>query len=209
MYIKNQKYNEPDKLLMSAELASSNSDYDYAANIFKERVEERTGGNVQVVLHFESELFGPPAEIEAVKNGEIAMAGIHHAFAGSIAPMVEFLSSVGARGVFEDLEHYWRFIDTPEIRELFEKEVAEKFNCKLLWLSPVSNSIVASTKPIHTVEDFSGLQLRTPGTASANAYSLLGATPVNLSASELYMGLERGVIEGADTGSDEVYYLYD
>lgn len=34
LYIKNQKYNEPDKLLMSAELASSNSDYDYAANIF-------------------------------------------------------------------------------------------------------------------------------------------------------------------------------
>ena len=178
----------------------------YGTSVFTDYVTQETNGNIDFNLHFESELFGPPVEIEAIKSGEIDFAGVHHAFAGSISPLIEFLSGVGARGVFDSLEHYWRFIDTPEIRKMIEDEMAAKFNCKLLWLAPVSNPIIASTKPIHTVEDFQGLQLRTPGTASANAYSLLGASPVSLSASELYMGLERGVIQAADTGSDEVFY---
>lgn len=178
----------------------------YAGNIFKDLVEERTDGHVTFNLHFEGELFGPPQEIEAVSKGDIAMAGLHHAFAGAISPMIEFLSGVGARGVFKDIDHYWRFIDTPEIYAIVEREIETKFNAKLLWMSPVSNSIIASKTPIHTMEDFEGLLLRTPGTASANAYGLLGAVPVELSSKELYMALERGVIEAADTGTDEIFY---
>ena len=178
----------------------------FAGSKFKEIVEERTNGKVTFNLHFEGELFGPPQEIEAISKGDIDMAGIHHAFAGAVSPMIEFLSGVGARGVFDDIHHYWRFIDTPEIYEIVEREIATKFNSKLLWMAPVSNPIIASKRPIHTLEDFQGLQLRTPGTASATAYNLLGAVPVELSSSELYMALERGVIEAADTGTDEIYY---
>ena len=176
-----------------------------AAEAFSNYVEEHTNGNVTFSKHWESELFGPPAEIEAIKNGEIDMAGIHHAFAGSISPLVEFMTGVGARGVFDSLEHYWRFIDSPEMKELVEKEVAEKFNSKLLYMNPVSTSTVASSVPIHTMEDFANIQIRTPGTASANAYSAMGASPVSMNASEIYMALERGVIQAADTGSDEIY----
>lgn len=176
-----------------------------AANRFADALTENTNGQLQFNLHWESELMGPPPEIEAVKSGEIDIAGVHHAFAGSASPLIEFCTGVGARGVFDSVEHYWRFIDTPEVRQIIEDEMANVFNVKLLWMNPASNSVVASSKPIHTMEDFKDLQIRTPGTSSGTAYGLLGATPVSMSASEIYMALERGVIDAADTGSDEVY----
>ncbi len=66
---------------------------------------------------------------------------------------------------------------------------------------PLNNTGVQMTgwfrKPIESVDDFKGLQMRIPGLA-AQVYAELGVTPRLLPGGEIFPALERGVIDAAE-----------
>jgi TRAP-type C4-dicarboxylate transport system substrate-binding protein len=178
-----------------------------AADKFKNIVEKRSNGRITVTRYPSGELFGPKAEVEAVAKGNIAMGVLHMAYVGARSPALEFISSLGGAGVWKDSDHYWRFLDLPETREIANAEFKAKINAKLLSIVSMGTSVVGSRKkPIHTVEDFKGLKLRTAGVYQPTMYRALGASPTELSAREVYMALQRGTIDATVSGPPRFYF---
>lgn len=196
---------EKVKLELSSTLAPG-SCIELSADRFRDIVQKNSDGRIEVVRYPSGELYGPKAEIEAVANGNLAMATLHNAYVGGRSPALEFISSFGAQGCWKDPDHYWRFIDLPRVREIASKEFESKINAKLLAMLPYGNSLVGNVKrPIHTVEDYKGLKLRNAGAAQATMYRALGVVPTEMSSREVYMALQRGTIDGATSGPSRFY----
>lgn len=178
----------------------------HAGDLFKELVEKRSGGEILIERYRSGELYNPRAEIEALEVGSIAMAIAHVAFVGGHSPALEFISSFGAQGIWDDKEHYYNFIDNPKVREIAAREFEAKLNSKLLGMLSYGTSVfVTRERPVRTVEDFKGQRARAAGTAQAVMYRALGTSPVDLSIGEVYMALERGTIEAFCTGPCRTY----
>jgi len=177
-----------------------------AADKFKERVEEKTDGRITIVRYPCGELYSPKDEIEAMSMGDIEMDIAHAAFVGALSPALEFMSSFGALGCWDDYDHYFRFIEQPEVLEIAASEFESKLNGKLLAFLTYGPNLGGAIRPIHTMEDLKGLKLRTTGSAQAAVYKALGAVPTQLSSKEVYMALQRGTIDGALSGPGRFYF---
>jgi TRAP-type C4-dicarboxylate transport system substrate-binding protein len=59
------------------------------------------------------------------------------------------------------------------------------------------------TKKVLKAEDFKGLKVRAPDPTHIKAFEPFGLTAVSMSMGDVYMSLERGVIDGACTGAPE------
>ena len=69
--------------------------------------------------------------------------------------------------------------------------------------STVPYRIFCTTK-VTTLEEIKGKKLRTPGAAMSNWAKSVGAVPVNVSSSEMYNGLEKGQLDCAANGGNEM-----
>jgi TRAP-type C4-dicarboxylate transport system substrate-binding protein len=129
------------------------------------------------------------------------MGLMHVAMVGRRSPVLEFLGSFGAQGCWESYDHYYRFLDNPEVLKIAGQEFDKYFNARLLSPWAYGTGLVGAKRPIEKVEDFKGLKMRTSGTAQAAMYKALGAIPTELSSKEIYTALQRGTIQGATSGS--------
>lgn len=67
------------------------------------------------------------------------------------------------------------------------------------------NSVYLFTKnPLQKLEDIKGMKIRTFSVGLADFVAALGGEPVSMPVADLYTGLERGTIQGAITGPDQV-----
>ena len=85
-----------------------------------------------------------------------------------------------------------------------EKEAGFKY---IGWVSDRSPRLITTSKrKVITPDDMKGLKLRVPMTKTITAaMQAWGATPTPLSASELYMAMKQGVVDGQDNGFDAIY----
>lgn len=67
------------------------------------------------------------------------------------------------------------------------------------------------SKPIRTLADMKGLRFRTPSTIASASLEQLGATPVGMPPSQIYVNLERGTLDGTVLEWDgvEAFHLND
>lgn len=66
----------------------------------------------------------------------------------------------------------------------------------LLITAPLHSAQYLGEKPIETLADFSGLNLRSAGSIEAATVTALGATPVEVSTGDLSSALDRGTVDG-------------
>src|SRR5690606_8044856 len=71
--------------------------------------------------------------------------------------------------------------------------------------------VLICANPLRTAADFKGKRIRMPGGAWDRFATHIGAIPVNVPSSELYLGLERGLIDCAVNGADALstFSLWD
>jgi len=82
----------------------------------------------------------------------------------------------------------------------------EKANVQLIgWIIYGPDDVIVNTvRPLAKPDDFKGLRLRTTGALHAVMVEALGGGPTVLSASEVYMALQRGTFDGTVTGVTSV-----
>ena len=71
--------------------------------------------------------------------------------------------------------------------------------------------IHTTKKPVRTLEDLKGMQIRCPPGLEAESLKALGATPVSVPMPEVYTALERGMVDGATISWNAVdsFKLYE
>jgi TRAP-type mannitol/chloroaromatic compound transport system substrate-binding protein len=77
-------------------------------------------------------------------------------------------------------------------------ELVEPYNVHLIGAAATGLEAFVTKKPIRTVEDLKGLKVRAPEGMVYDIFQQAGAAPVNLPGSEVYTGLDKGVIDAAD-----------
>ncbi|WP_022665373.1 TRAP transporter substrate-binding protein [Desulfospira joergensenii] len=177
------------------------SNHEIAAGKFVEAIAQKTGGRIQIKHYGAGSLYNAKSIMPAISNNQIDIGLLHVALVGRRSPVLEFVGSFGAMGCWESYDHYYRFLDTPRIREIASAEFEKYFNSRLLSAWSFGTSLLGRRdKAIERVDDFKGLKMRTSGTAMATLYQALGVIPISLSSKEIYTGLQRGTIQGAGSG---------
>ncbi|MEP6875649.1 MAG: DctP family TRAP transporter solute-binding subunit, partial [Burkholderiales bacterium] len=164
--------------------------------------EERTKGRVKVEVYPNSQLYKDKEELEALQLGSVQM----------LAPSLAKFGPLGARE-FEVFDLPYLFSDTASFRAVTEGPAGKALLAKLepkgiKGLAYWDNGfdIMTANKPLRKVADMKGLKMRIQSSKvlDANMRSL-GAIPQVMAFSELYQGLQSGVVDGCENTPSNVY----
>jgi C4-dicarboxylate-binding protein DctP len=173
-----------------------------AAEKFKELAEQRTGGKVKVEVYPNSQLYKDKEELEALQLGAVQM----------LAPSLAKFGPLGARQ-FEVFDIPYMFPDAAALRRVTEgpvgKELFKSLESKgILGLAYWDNGfkIMSANKPLLMPADFRGLKMRIQSSKVLDAQMrALGALPQVMAFSEVYQGLQTGVVDGTENPPSNMY----
>jgi C4-dicarboxylate-binding protein DctP len=172
------------------------------AERFKQLAEERTKGRVKVEIYPNSQLYKDKEEIEALQLGSVQM----------LAPSLAKFGPIGVKEfevfdlpfIFKDTASFRAVTDGPVGELLFKKLESKGIKGLAYWDNGFA--IMSANKPLHHVSDFKGLKMRIQSSKvlDANMRSL-GAIPQVMAFSELYQGLQSGVVDGTENTPSNDY----
>jgi C4-dicarboxylate-binding protein DctP len=164
--------------------------------MFAEDVKQRTKGGVEVQLFPSEQLAKAGENFPGVARGafEAAMS-VNFQWGTTIpemnAPTLPFF--------FTELERIKKF-PTSEARKFLDGLLAKRGVHSVSWLYITRQSIFTSgKKPILTLADFQGLKIRGLNTLTDNSLKAVGAAPSAMPGSEVYQGLQSGVLDAGLT----------
>ncbi|GGB48191.1 transporter [Lentibacillus populi] len=165
-----------------------------AADIFTKLVKEKTGGSVDIKIYNSSQLGDERELVEGIQMGTIDGGIIS---AGLFASSYNVMEAFEVPFLFEDKEHALK-VNNGEIGRGVLDKLESKAGLKALSIWEHGfRQITNSKKPIKKPEDMKGLKIRSPEVPTYSvALKTIGANPIPLSFSELYVALDRGVVNG-------------
>ncbi|RFA24387.1 C4-dicarboxylate ABC transporter [Alkalilimnicola ehrlichii] len=168
---------------------------DAYAQRFKALVEERSGGDIEVLIYPYGTL-GTSAQLsELIQNGTLEFAFASPGHLGSVVPEVQvmnlhFLFSEDNEANAEVLR------DSPTIYGPLADAYMRR-NLKLLAMIPEGWMAWTGNRPLRTPEDFQGFRIRTMvSPLLLEAYRAYGANPAPLPYAEVYSALQLNTIDG-------------
>ncbi|WP_290686598.1 MULTISPECIES: TRAP transporter substrate-binding protein [unclassified Haematobacter] len=172
------------------------------AERFKDLAEKYTDGRVKVEIYPNSQLYKDKEELEALQMGAVQM----------LAPS---LAKFGPLGVpeFELFDLPMLFKDRTDLRKITEGELGQTLMSKLdpkgiKGLAYWDNGfkIMTANSPVVTPDDFLGLKMRIQSSKILEAqFEALGAVPQVMAFSEVYQGLQTGVVDGTENTPSNTY----
>jgi len=167
-----------------------------------ERIRQESGGRLVITPYFANALAPMPENLAAVRSG-IADIGEYAMFtAPGRFPLTEVVMLPQLAGD-KMLDAHKGTLIINHLYEKFPEVRADYKGVKLLSIHAAPVSIVSTvSKKITTLDDLKGLRLRTTGAKGAAIAKQLGFTGVNLPMIDMYLSLERGVVDGAFIGAE-------
>jgi TRAP-type C4-dicarboxylate transport system substrate-binding protein len=84
-----------------------------------------------------------------------------------------------------------------DVWKKFPKIMAEDWkDVKVLWLSPSMVQYISTRKPVRSLEDMKGLQIRVPSKEMGDLMKDLGASPAFMSTADFVIGMDKGTVDG-------------
>lgn len=157
---------------------------------FKEEVEARSGGELQVTLYPSAVLGDGKEQLRLTEMGVADIALVVPTYTRGRYPMLETGLLPFA---FESSAH-----GTAVIAALRDQYIEPEFDTvKLLYAATSSpTAVLTVSKPLANLSDIEGVSLRGTGGEQNIILESLGANLVSVPASDLYVAMERGTIEG-------------
>lgn len=166
-----------------------------AAEKFKERVEEKTGGKVKVQVYPNGQLYGDNEEMEALQANNVQI------IAPSITKLVGFdpaFQIVDLPFLFRDSEHVQSFWNGTHGQELFSRLEKRNVQSLAVWENGFKQW-VNSKHPLQRPEDFKGMKFRVQdGKVLEAQYQQLGAGGVAIPFNDTYTALQQGTVDGTE-----------
>jgi len=160
-----------------------------------ENVAVMSGGRIQIEILPIGAVVPHNQTLDAVGTGILQGHMPDPSYFSGIDPAFSMLGNlVGAWG---DPLEFLEYMQHGGGEELYN-ELVHPYNVHLIGAAATGLEAFVSTKPIRSVADMKGLKLRAPEGMVYDIFSKAGAAPVNLPLSEVFTGLEKGVIDAAD-----------
>lgn len=157
-----------------------------------EELKKRSNGRITYTLYAGGALGKGPEHFDIVKNGLSDMGYFTATWTPGRFPLSDVLSlAVQVEG---------KDVGTDIGNATYEKVLKDEFEgVKVIELNGCISAYLWTTKPVRTLEDCKGLRIRSPGGHQTHYIESLGAEPVFMPLSDVYMAMETGTIDGLVT----------
>ena len=169
---------------------------------FKETVEKETNGDVIIEIHPSGELGSDGDLIKGLVTGDVDMT------VSSAGNYAQYATRIGVSALpflFADFESAWEFIDSPTMQDINPE--LEPFNIHVLaYFDNGFRCVTTSNKPVNSVEDMAGLNIRTPENQIVmETMSALSAQPMSYPFAELKEALKNGTFDAQENPIPVIY----
>jgi len=157
------------------------------AEAWAREVEKRSGGKVKIQLHPGGALTAAPQVYEGVVNGISDIGMSCFAYTRGRFPLLEGLDlPLG----YPDGKTATK-LATAMVQKYAPEEVADTH---VLYIHAHGPGILASKKPVKSLEEAAGMKIRATG-LSAKIVERINATPIGMPQGETYEALQKGTVE--------------
>ena len=168
--------------------------HDEAIKLFKEKIEEASGGAITVNV-YENGTLGTEAEnVTQLSTGEIECAILSTLYSGNILAEWDVTAIPFLFESMEDVESFWyEYWD-----EMQEQSIANS-NIRMIALLTRASRCLSADHEIKDPSQLKGFKLRLPETTSwLTVWKSLGATCTAVNWNETYTALQNGVVDGQE-----------
>jgi C4-dicarboxylate-binding protein DctP len=174
----------------------------HAAEFFKKKAEELTGGKVKVEVYANSTLYKDKEEMEALQLGAVQM----------LAPSLAKFGPLGVKEfevfdlpyMFDSYDDLHKVTQGPIGRQLLDKLDAKGVRGLAYWDNGFKS--FSANKPLHAPADFKGLKMRIQSSKVLESQMrALGCLPQVMAFSEVYQALQTGVVDGTENPMSNLY----
>ncbi len=173
-----------------------------AALKFKDMMNQRSGGRIEIKVFPNSQLGGPKEMFAQMQTGdlEIVYGGIN-TFAWIKGGEAYEITAIPF--LFRDYAHMSKALLSDFFKPVEEK--AEKdTGIKIITINgdTAPRGLTTRDKPIYKADDFKGLKIRTAASPTVlTTMKTLGALPQQVAFSELYVALKTGLVDAQENGA--------
>ena len=187
---------EPVNLIFSIAAVPTDA-HGAAQKVFKEKLEEISGGNMTVECYDSGTLYGQDTETDAVKNGDVDMIYSSASWLTDGSPWVSMFT---AGYVFQSYDHMTKVLNGDIGKEVFQKIAEEQGILPLgAYYLGTRQISLSEDRAITTPDDLKGVNLRMPNSdAWVFLGKAMGANPTAIAFNDLYLALQTGTVDGQD-----------
>ena len=160
---------------------------------FKERVEERTNGAIQIEVYGDRVLGADRELLEAIQMGTLEMA------VTTTSPLTNFVPAyltLDLPYLLSDWDHCYAFFNS----DIYTQMLTEGDSVGLTVLSLAGRGfrhVTTNNRPIRNLADINGLKLRViESSVYVDTFTAFNANPQAMSFGEVFTALQQGTIDG-------------
>ncbi len=189
-------------VLKLGHIRNTNHPTHLAALKFKELVEKNSNGRIEIKVYPNGQLGGPKEMFAQMQTGALEMVyGGINTFAWIKGGEPFEITAIPF--LYRDYEHMRKALLSDFFKPII-KEAEQKTKITILNINgdTAPRGLTTRDRPVRTAEDFKGLKIRTAASPTVlRAMKALGAIPVQIPFSDLYMALKTGVVDAQENGA--------
>lgn len=183
------------------------SPQDKGLNKFKQLVEERSGGRIEVLIHASGAMGDERSTFEMLSTGSVEYGAVGTNDISTFFPKY-FICEVPY--VFASQDDFWKFWNGPgkELSDIIEKERSVRTEGVIFR----GARYLTANREINSVDEVKGLKMRLPSVKSwFKVWESFGALPSTIAFSEVYMALKTGLVEAQENPPETIltYKFYE
>lgn len=173
--------------------------YQIAATGLAERMARKSNGQIKIDVFPQLQLGGEVKMIQAARAGGLDMLIVSQA---AMVNTVKAYSIFDIPYLFDSMAQANKVLSAPVGKEFLD--MLPRYNLVGLGFLSVMERNLFTSKPITKASDLKGMKVRvlqSPG--YVKAYEAFGTQPTPMAYGDVYMSLQQGVVDGADTSPDQ------
>ncbi|MBY0541510.1 MAG: DctP family TRAP transporter solute-binding subunit [Campylobacterales bacterium] len=192
-----------DYIMKVSHVVSASTPKGKAADFLEKRIEELTGGKIDVQVFPNSQLYGDGEEIKALAMNNVQLIMPSLSKFTSIAPQMQLFD---LPFIFRDKDHLYKVMDG-EVGKILKSKVDEKKQMLAMdYWDAGFKDLSSNKKPLILPEDANGMKFRIQSSKVLEAqFKSIGGNPQVLPFSEVYSALQQGVVDGTENPLSNFY----
>ncbi|PTL38381.1 TRAP transporter substrate-binding protein [Alkalicoccus saliphilus] len=180
-------------------VAAQDSIQHQGAEMFAERVEEKTNGEISIDVFPGGQIGSDESLGQDLGSGNLEFAFLNQGSLSGMDQMLDFHYLPYIVSSYEEADEI--YYGDGVIPQTMEETLLDNNIRALGWYELEFRGLSNSSGPVENPEDIDGLQLRVPGSqAIMSFFEEVGAQTVTVAMPELYTALQQGTVDGQDNG---------
>ena len=165
-----------------------------ALEVFKDTIEEASGGRITVEIYAGSVLGNNEVMLDMLYNGDIQIDVVNPVAFETQVPEMSLLNNYYT---FDSLDHVHNFFEGEGGDFIFDAYNSIGLQGMAIF-SLGFRELYNSARPVETFEDLKGMSIRGYSTIQIAAWQAVGVDPVSVDWNELFVSLQQGLIDGEE-----------